>query len=67
MTGHSNLYVQLHKAGVPTALAETAANIRHHAGIPPGLLDILAAVVAAVNARCERLEAQLDARLDQHR
>jgi hypothetical protein len=62
MTGHSNLYVQLHKAGVPTALAETAANIHNHVGVPPGLLDILAAVIAAVNARCDRLEAQLDVR-----
>jgi len=62
MTGHSDLYIQLHKAGVPTALAETAANIQNHGGVPPGLLDILAAVVAAVNARCERLEARFDAR-----
>jgi hypothetical protein len=61
MTGHSDLYVQLHKAGVPTALAETAANVQNHVGVPPGLLDILAAVVAAVNARCERLEVRLAA------
>lgn len=66
MMGHSDLYIQLHKAGVSTTLAEAAANVQQHAGIPPGLLDILAAVVAAVNARCERLEAQL-ATQEEHR
>jgi hypothetical protein len=56
---HSNLYVELYRAGVPEPLAGEAARIANHADIPPGLLDILAAVIAAINVRCERLEQQL--------
>jgi hypothetical protein len=59
--GHSDLYIQLHKSGVPTKLAETAAGVANHQGIPPVLPDILAAVIAAVNTRCDRVEARLEA------
>jgi hypothetical protein len=62
--GHSDLYIQLHKAGVAIPLAETAAAVANHSQIPPGLLDILAAVIAAVNARSDRLEAQIRAMRD---